>query len=652
MVAGNRLGIGWLLAVALLLAACEGGAPPDGVRGVQGRRGGTGLQAADAASLVAYFRAALRAAPEGPVIEGPVIEGPVIAAEGGPATSATNVQVPGVDEADLLVADGDWLYALDPGDDAGHTLRVLALAEGGRRLQPQPPLSLADPLADHRATGLYLDAPNRRLVVLGGSDGRLWLPGLARRDADAATDVLLFDLARPATPALARRWRFQGRLVASRRVDGRLYLVLHHVPRLAAPSETPLAPQAVAERLANLTAADLLPDYRLDGVAQGELLRPEDCYLPPDQGAPVGELSVVLALDLDAPTQPPLARCYVGPVDTLYASRRALYLARVAATPGGRVTRIHKFGLAGGELAYRGSGEVPGDLGRDPAARPFRLDEGPGGELRVLSVTGAADSPVRLTVLRETPLAGPTTAGAPRVALLPVASLPDEARPTPLGRPGERLYASRYAGDWAFLVTFRTVDPLYVLDLRQPARPRVAGQLKADGYLDYLHPLGDGLLLGVGKAVALDADGNAWAQGVRIALLDVTDPTGPRELEAVTVGGRGSDAAVLADHHGIALQTVGETVRVALPLRRHDGPARGEGPAAYRDHSATGLYRLEVDRAARRLRLLPPLDTDEHMARPLDHDRALLVGDNVHLMHAGRFWSQDWPGATPADGPQ
>ena len=79
-----------------------------------------------------------------------------------------------------------------------------------------------------------------------------------------------------------------------------------------------------------------------------------------------------------------------------------------------------------------------------------------------------------------------------------------------LGR-GERIYAVRYIGDTGFVVTFRQVDPLYTLDLSDPKAPRVAGELKVPGYSAYLHPLGDGLLLGVGQDATEQgrADGRA-----------------------------------------------------------------------------------------------------------------------------------------------
>ena len=164
------------------------------------------------------------------------------------------------------------------------------------------------------------------------------------------------------------------------------------------------------------------------------------------------------------------------------------------------------------------------------------------------ATTAAIESPGRLTILKE-------SAGA----LAVVGELPNAARPEPLGKPGEQLYASRFIGNRGYLVTYRLTDPLYVLDLSDPADPKVAGELEVDGYSDYLFPLSENLLLGVGKdAISDGASGDgrfAWYQGVKVSLIDVSDPARPREAARSIIGRRGTDATVLRDHHGIALQT-------------------------------------------------------------------------------------------------
>ena len=124
----------------------------------------------------------------------------------------------------------------------------------------------------------------------------------------------------------------------------------------------------------------------------------------------------------------------------------------------------------------------------------------------------------------------------------------------------ETIRAVRFAGPVGYVVTFRRTDPLYTLDLSDPAHPVVAGQLTLLGYSAYLHPLGNGLLLGVGQ----DASGDGVTRGVLVSLFDVADPAHPRLLDRVTVPG--SWAGTEVDPHafayagGLALVPVGTGV--------------------------------------------------------------------------------------------
>ena len=104
-----------------------------------------------------------------------------------------------------------------------------------------------------------------------------------------------------------------------------------------------------------------------------------------------------------------------------------------------------------------------------------------------------------------------------------------------LGR-GERIYAVRFIGDVGYVVTFRQVDPLYTIDLADPDRPRVLGELKIPGYSAYLHPVGDDLLLGVGQ----DATDQGRLQGLQISLFDVSDLARPARLQQLRLGERWS----------------------------------------------------------------------------------------------------------------
>ena len=103
---------------------------------------------------------------------------------------------------------------------------------------------------------------------------------------------------------------------------------------------------------------------------------------------------------------------------------------------------------------------------------------------------------------------------------------------------GERIYSVRFVGATGYVVTFRQTDPLYTVDLRDPAKPTVTGELKITGYSAYLHPAGDGRLLGIGQ----EATEQGRIQGTQISLFDVRDPAKPNRLAQYHVQGAHSEA--------------------------------------------------------------------------------------------------------------
>jgi hypothetical protein len=111
-----------------------------------------------------------------------------------------------------------------------------------------------------------------------------------------------------------------------------------------------------------------------------------------------------------------------------------------------------------------------------------------------------------------------------------------------IGR-GERVYAVRFIDDLAYVVTFRQVDPLHVIDLSNPEQPVLRGELHIPGYSSYLHPIGDGLLMGIGQ----DATDQGQILGMQVSIFDVSDPADPRRLHHHSLGQGWSQAEW--DHH-------------------------------------------------------------------------------------------------------
>ncbi|MHA2394738.1 MAG: beta-propeller domain-containing protein, partial [Promethearchaeota archaeon] len=118
--------------------------------------------------------------------------------------------------------------------------------------------------------------------------------------------------------------------------------------------------------------------------------------------------------------------------------------------------------------------------------------------------------------------------------------------------PGEDLYSARFMSRKCYLVTFKKVDPLFVIDLSDPSEPKVLGKLKIPGYSDYLHPYDENTLIGIGKETIEAEEGNfAWYQGVKISLFDVSDVENPKELDKFEIGDRGTDSPVLRNHKAL-----------------------------------------------------------------------------------------------------
>jgi hypothetical protein len=245
---------------------------------------------------------------------------------------------------------------------------------------------------------------------------------------------------------------------------------------------------------------------------------------------------------------------------TVYASRSNLYVAtqRWLEQPTTRAplpavtTAIHQFDTSEPDRTeYRATGVVTGFLLSQWSLSEYK------GDLRVASTDEpvwfqgreARQSESFMTVLRRD--------GS---ALLPIGRVGN------LGK-GERIYAVRFIDDLGFLVTFRQVDPLYVIDLSPPTNPEVLGELKILGYSAYLHPVGDDLLLGVGQ----DATEEGRTRGTQLSLFDVSNPREPKRIAQRTLGD-GSSSQVEYDHHAFLFWP--PTRLTVLPLALYQGESQ------------------------------------------------------------------------------
>ncbi len=644
-------GAGLLLAWAL--AACGGGG--GGGTTEPETHAGT-LQAAQPGELAAYVQNRLRVRQGQRAAGGvggdagaaaPVPSAGVVT----PVVAGTVVQEAGVDEADLLKTDGTHLYTLQPEGSGGNRLRSW-LRQGDGSLKAQASLLL--PVAGAAWIDTRGLLPTEDLKALGVIS-QVWTPAdnppicidlcpamPAVFWATGRVEVQRVDVSDAAAPVPGTRLTLDGSLVDSRRVGNRLYLVTRHQPVLAADVMPFGTPEADREAMIGAVgAADVLPRVRVNGGEAKPLVAETDCWLQTDPGSPAIEITTLTVVDLDSPGLAFRSRCFVGGSEALYMSTSALYVATgnwsvpmfaPVSYPPKIQTFVHKFALEGDSVAYRGTGAVDGHLGWDPERKSFRFSEHEG-LLRVLTYTadvgwwGPAGapattqppSPARLTLLRE---------DAASATLKTVSTLPNAKRPATLGKEGEQVYAVRFDGARGYLVTFRRIDPLYVLDLSDPADPKTTAALETAGFSSDLYPLGEGLLFGVGR----DADESGRVTGLKFALFDVRDAAAPAVLGSHVLPGVGNQLALDGARHGIAIGSEGGRARISLP---------GLLSADY-SIASSSLLRLEVDLAARTLAAPPPLGTRSGWPADLWLRRSVQIGAQVYYLRDGTLEAFDW----------
>ena len=154
--------------------------------------------------------------------------------------------------------------------------------------------------------------------------------------------------------------------------------------------------------------------------------------------------------------------------------------------------------------------------------------------------------------------------------------------------PDEQIYSARFLGDRAYLVTFRRVDPLFVIDMSNPSQPKVLGELKIPGFSDYLHPYDETHIIGIGKEVS---EGEfPLMQGVKLGLFDVSDPENPKEIAKYEIGDRGTDSEALRDHRAFLFSQ--EKNLLVIPIMLFE--KTGVEPFDYGKFTWQGAYVFDV----------------------------------------------------------
>ncbi|MGR3762600.1 beta-propeller domain-containing protein [Rossellomorea sp. NS-SX7] len=435
----------------------------------------------------------------------------------GSGYSETNNQVHGVDEGDIVKTDGTYMYQVVnqklvisqavPADK----MNIVSQVTFEENVQPQ-----------------HLFLEKDKVVVIGNSWSHEAVEAAEKimpRPINGSTVAMIYDISNKEKPSLVRKAAVEGHYMTSRKIEGTLYFVSNLYPDYWLADKTPdidLRPRVM----------DSLEGEEAKAVSAGSIK-----FFPQ---SPQPNFTLIAALDINNPKAEFNVQTYLGSGNGLYMSKDNLYIAVEKIKDPTRwevaSTEVYKFGVKDSHIKYKASGEVPGRI-----LNQFSMDEHEG-YFRIATTDGEVwndDKPSSnaLYILDE--------------------NMKKTGEVTNLAK-GERIYSVRFMGDKAYIVTFKQVDPLFVIDTADPEQPKVLGELKIPGFSTYLHPIDENHLIGFGFDTKIMDDGKSFngepriiRSGMKISLFDITDFHHPKEADTEIIGGTGTHSYLLEDHKAL-----------------------------------------------------------------------------------------------------
>jgi len=465
--------------------------------------------------------------------------------------SGTNIQVEGVDEADVVKTDGEYIYLV-----SGEKVHIV---------RAYPPME-AELVSTINMDGWVLDIfinGDKLAVFLCDEVHRILQTGETIKEFyyEELTTVRIYDVSDRASPTLDRNVTAGGYYVSSRMIGDYVYVVTNQNAFLYDVNKSSV----------------WLPSFSARGISCE--VEPTDIYYVNNTESYYSYTNV-LAFNVQDPDEEIGHETFlISSTSNLYASMDNFYLTSPywfeEDDRGWEATMVYKINVDGSSISYVAEGSVPGRV-----LNQFSMDEH-GGYFRIATTSGhvsrgGGDASNNVYVLNSTMgIAGRLEGLAP----------------------GERIYSARFMGGRCYLVTFKKVDPLFVIDLSDPEEPRVLGKLKIPGYSDYLHPYDEDHLIGLGKET-VEAEGGdfAWYQGIKVSLFDVSDVSNPRELAKYEIGDRGTDSQALHDHKAFLFSRSRNLLIIPVLVAEVDEGdySGGVPPNAHGDYVYQGAYVFDI----------------------------------------------------------
>lgn len=484
--------------------------------------------------------------------------------------STTNNQVKEIEEGDIVVTDGKFIYSIIDNQI------VITDASNPKSMQVASKITL-----DVNSYPSQLMIHDNMLIVI--LDEYVEMKENDYVSGNSMTTVAFYNVKDAKNPKLIREVSQDGYMNGIRKYNDVLYIVTNKTPNywlLREGEDVELRP------------------YMYDSSKSDEMEPMDIDKLTILPGTSEPNYTVISAIDLNNFENEEIeTKGYLGGSSTLYMSKNALYLTGLdylpiafteekvatskvtdmAIMPVATSTDIYKFAINGTKIDFVASTSITGNI-----LNQFSMDEHDG-YFRIATTEGNTW--------------GGTNETSKNHLFIYDEQLKKVGEVTDLA-PGERIYSARFMGDKAYVVTFKQVDPLFVIDLQNPEQPKVLGELKIPGFSNYLHPLDENHLIGIGYDTETKVDSYSkqpftTTTGIKVSLFDITDYSNPKEQDTVVIGGRGTYSEVEHNHKVLfrneQYNYFGFPVSIYEPKGEYEVKYKGAGALVYEITAENGI---------------------------------------------------------------
>ena len=452
--------------------------------------------------------------------------------------SKTNIQVENVDEADIVKTNGKYIFYV--------VSNKLLIVDTQNQDKMEKVAEISFQNDDFKPTELYINQD--KVILLGNESGYsysnnivketisgIYKKGIYKQKAVA----VVYNVSKITEPKEERRIEIEGKYVSSRMIDNNIYFIAN---------KSIAAYDIVKYDIEDLNENIYKPAYKDTAFSRTQNLIDFDKIYYYDNIENLNYLTIG-GFSLDAKNEADV-KTFLGAGEDVYCSDQNMYVVKSknvydadTRRSFGKDTKILKFNLNNGKISFKAEADVDGGINNQ-----FSMDEN-NGYFRIATTIGKTynmdnSTSNSLYVLDEN--------------LKEVGRLDGIAK-------GEKIFSVRYAGDKAYVVTFKEIDPLFVIDLSNVRNPKILGELKIPGYSTYLHPYDETHLIGFGYDTKPNASNTGTVNdGLKMSMFDITDFTNPKEMFTIKIGDNRTSSPLTNNHKALLFSK--EKNLIAFPV--------------------------------------------------------------------------------------